>query len=430
MPQEDERGPVTISSLQLENVKRIKAIALKPTPTGLTVIGGRNDQGKTSVLDAIAWALGGERFRPSEPKREGSVTPPYLHVTLSNGLVVERKGRTSELKVVDPEGVRAGQMLLNSFIEQLALDLPRFLDSSAKDKAQILLEIIGVKDELESLDKDETRLYDERTGVGRLRDQKQGAADEMDYVEGAPEEEVSALDLIQRQQAILVKNGENLRLRQRRDKLREELTRVTHDVTELSELLAVTKGKEATLEVEFNTASKSAAQLEDESTSEIERSLSEIEKTNATVRTNASKRQVQAEADGLSSEYERLTSAIEGIRAQKMALLKDAELPLAGLGIEDGELTYNGRKWDAMSSSEQLKVATAIVRCLKPECGFLLMDKLEQMDTRTLEDFAQWVKAQGLQIIATRVSQGDECSVIIEDGYAIEESMGWKKGEL
>ena len=69
---------IKINSLELENVKKIKAVRLTPTQNGLTVIGGRNGQGKTSVLDAIAWALGGDRFRPSAAKREDSVLPPRL----------------------------------------------------------------------------------------------------------------------------------------------------------------------------------------------------------------------------------------------------------------------------------------------------------------------------------------------------------------
>lgn len=74
--------PVKITSLELENVKRIRACAITPTQNGLTVIGGRNNQGKTSVLDAIAWALGGDRHRPSRAVREGSAIPPRLCVKL------------------------------------------------------------------------------------------------------------------------------------------------------------------------------------------------------------------------------------------------------------------------------------------------------------------------------------------------------------
>ena len=72
-----------------------------------------------------------------------------------------------------------------------------------------------------------------------------------------------------------------------------------------------------------------------------------------------------------------------------------------------------------MSGSQQLQVATAIVRKLKPECGFVLIDKLEQMDQLTLQEFGAWLEQEGLQAIATRVSTGDECSILIEDGYSV-----------
>ena len=124
-----------IHSLELENVKKIKAIKLEPTANGLTVIGGKNGQGKTSVLDAIAWALGGEKYRPTQAQRDGSVLPPALSIVMDNGLVVERKGKNADLKVTDPNGQKGGQQLLNEFVEQLALDLPKFMQSSAKEKA-------------------------------------------------------------------------------------------------------------------------------------------------------------------------------------------------------------------------------------------------------------------------------------------------------
>lgn len=64
-------------------------------------------------------------------------------------------------------------------------------------------------------------------------------------------------------------------------------------------------------------------------------------------------------------------------------------------------------------------MATAIVRKLKPECGFVLIDKLEQMDRQTLQEFGAWLEQEGLQAIATRVSTGDECSILIDDGYSV-----------
>ncbi len=122
-------NPIKITRLETENIKRVRSVALAPAETGLTTIGGDNNQGKTSVLDTIAWALGGDRFRPSQAAREGSAIPPHLRVTLSNGIVVERKGENSALTVTDPSGNKAGQQLLNAVIEQLALDLPPCWDA-------------------------------------------------------------------------------------------------------------------------------------------------------------------------------------------------------------------------------------------------------------------------------------------------------------
>lgn len=107
------------------------------------------------------------------------------------------------------------------------------------------------------------------------------------------------------------------------------------------------------------------------------------------------------------------------MRKEKSSLLDNADLPLPGLSVEDGELLYLGQRWDNMSGSQQLIVSVSIVRKLKPDCGFVLMDKLEQMDQSTLKEFGAWLEQEGLQVIATRVSIGEECSIIIEDGYAL-----------
>lgn len=149
---------IKINKLEIENVKRIKAVKLEPTRSGLTIIGGNNGQGKTSVLDSIAWALGGEKYRPSRAQRQDSVIPPNLHIVMSNGLVVERKGKNSSLTVTDPQGNKAGQQLLNTFVEQLALDLPRFLSATPKDKADTLLKIIGVGTQLAELEHKEKEI--------------------------------------------------------------------------------------------------------------------------------------------------------------------------------------------------------------------------------------------------------------------------------
>ena len=408
---------IKINKLEIENVKRVKAVKMEPTANGLTIIGGNNGQGKTSVLDSIAWALGGNKFKPSQAQREGSAIPPNLHIVMSNGLIVERKGKNSDLKVIDPDGNKAGQNLLDSFIDELALNLPKFMQQSSREKASTLLQIIGVGEQLVRLEKEEQDTYNRRHAIGQIADQKEKFAKEQEYYPEAPKDLVSASDLIKEQQEILARNGENQRKRENLVSIQRLHEETTKNVERLKLELSEAETKLANTIQDLVTANKSVENLVDESTAELEKSITEIDEINRKVRANLDKDKAEEDARGYRAEYEELTEALTDIRKRKAALLDNADLPLPGLSVEDGELIYNGFKWDNMSGSDQLKVATAIVRKLNSNCGFVLLDRLEQMDQESLKEFGDWLEVEGLQAIATRVSTGEECSIIIEDGY-------------
>lgn len=422
---------IKINKLEIENVKRVKAVKIEPAANGLTIIGGNNNQGKTSVLDAIAWALGGNSFRPSQAQNNDSVIPPYLHIVLNNGLIVERKGKNSDLKVTDPEGSKGGQQLLNEFVEQLALDLPRFMEAGSKEKADTLLRIIGIGDRLALLEQQEKELYNRRLAIGQIADQKEKFAREQPYYPDAPKEIVSASELIRQQQDILARNGENQRKRENLHKLEQEYQRINDQLADLVK-------RHDAVHADLETARKSAENLMDESTAELERNITSIEDINRKVRANLDKDKAEEDALEYRDQYRQLTEEIANVRKDRTDLLTGADLPLEGLSVEDGELVYKGQKWDNMSGSDRLKVAAAIVRKLNPKCGFVLLDKLEQMDVDTLNEFGAWLEQEGLQAIATRVSTGGECSIIIEDGYVAgagrtepdREKKEWKAGEF
>lgn len=407
---------VKITEFQLENVKRINAVEYEPTENGLTVIGGRNNQGKTSVLDSIAWALGGDRFKPSQAQREGSVIPPYIKITLNNGMIVERKGKNSALKVIDPNGNRGGQQLLNEFIESFALNLPKFLESNSTEKANTLLQIIGVGDKLFELERAEKETYNQRHAIGQIAEQKKKYAAEMVHYNDVPSEFISASDLIKQQQDILLKNAENKKKREHLSELMEKKITLENSLKQCIQ--------------ELEIAQMQAQDLEDISTQEIEESINNIDSINIKIRSNLDKEKAEEDAKHYTDQYVELSAKLESIRNEKKSLLDNANLPLEELSVSQGEILYKGMKWDNMSGSDQLKVATAIVRKLNPECGFVLVDKLEQMDQQTMKEFAQWLESENLQVIATRVSTGDECSIIIEDGYINTQSAEIPKNEV
>lgn len=408
---------IKINSFELENVKRIKAVQLEPSEKGLTIIGGDNAQGKTSVLDAIAWALGGNKYKPSKPTREGSSIPAALKIVLSNGIIVERKGKAGALKVTDPSGLKGTQGLLDSFISEFALDLPKFMQMNDKDKSTTLLKVIGVGDQLDELEQKEKAFYQNRTEIGRIKDRKKKAYENMPVFEEAPEALLDIKELIDQQQKIQKVNADNERIRQEAKNKAMNASYLKKKLDDIEK--EYLKAKEAS-EKAFMEAEEASAELDsliDIDTSSIEEQISSIEEINSKVRANFERKKAYKEYEELQSEYDDYTAALNEVKEQKVKLLDNADLPLEGLSVEEGRLTYLGQNWDNMSGSQQLKVATAICKAINPKCGFVLLDKLEQMDMKTLNEFGSWLEKEGLQAIATRVSQGDECSVIIEDGY-------------
>ena len=80
------------------------------------------------------------------------------------------------------------------------------------------------------------------------------------------------------------------------------------------------------------------------------------------------------------------------------------------------------------------KVEGVYSDCAKAESRLRLCTP-GQVGIKTLQEFGLWLESEGLQAIATRVSTGDECSIIIEDGYVAgqehpqpEQKKEWKAG--
>ena len=418
-----------ITKFELENVKRVRAVEISPSPVGLTTIGGKNCQGKTSILDAITYALGGEKYRPSNLQREGSSAEASIRVTMSNGLVVERSGKNAALKVIDPSGARGGQRLLDSFVEELALNLPKFMAMKNDEKAKVLLSILGIEDQLKAIDAEEKAAYDERTMQGRIADQKEKYAAEMPEWHDVPEEPLTPAALVAESQAIMARNATRANARANLAQMAKQEVAAWEKAKAKDQRIAEIKAMLSQAEKEYADALSAAKAIHDEielanaipidpdeSTAEIERKLAELEEINGKVRANSDKQKAIDDAENARQAYNVLTAKVEEVRAKRRKLLESVKLPLPGLGVENGELVYNGQKWDCMSGMEQIKVAAAIIRQRKPECGFILLDKLEAFDLEQLSALSEWLTENNLQAIATRVSTGEECSIIIEDG--------------
>lgn len=424
----DEKGkaPVSIASLELENVKRVRAVELQPNEKGLTVLGGRNGQGKTSVLDAIAYALGGERMRPDRVTRDGSATPAKMRVELSNGIVCERKGKNSSLTVTDTTGMKGGQRLLDEFIGEFALNLPKFLNMSDREKADYLLKTLGIADQLADADRKVAEANAERTEIGRRAKAARKMAEDSPFHGGVPSETLDVSALLDEQmsahevnQAIEFKRREVEAKRAESERMAAEVERLARELADATERMAIASSRSETVTGELEGLEADLANMEPADEQAAAEAVREAEAVNEMVRQNTARAEMLADADRLDGEYRAAGARVAKAKEERLSLLDGADLPLDGLAVEEGVLRFNGSAWGDMSGSEQLRVATAIVRELKPECGFVLVDKLEQFDPQQLAEFGEWASGQGLQVIGTRVAVDDTCTVVIEDGRVV-----------
>jgi len=415
-----------IISFELENVKRVALVRMAPKNSGLTVIGGKNAAGKTSVLDGIVYALGGEKYRPGNLQRTDGLAPARIRIELSGGIVVERRGKNAALKVTDSTGKRAGQALLNDFIEELALNLPKFLAMRDKDKAEVLLRTLGIGEKLRALDVREKAAYDKRHDFGVVVDQKKKFAAEMKEYADVPEVPVSAAEMIAESQAILGRNAVRAKKRETRATWERYKAEAEAEAGRLEKALQEARNKARKATEELAVIDREPV-TPDESTAELEQRIADIDETNAKVRANLDKARAIADAEDYERRLAPLTDALEAVRKERRELLSGAKMPLADLTVGKNEqgrpvLLYRNQPWDCMSTMERYRVAAAIVRKLKPECGFVLLDGLEAFDTDQMAAFDAWLKAEDLQAICTRVGSSD-CSIVIEDGYAVEEGV-------
>ena len=408
-----------IVRFELENVKKVRLARIAPAKSGLTVIGGANASGKTSILDGIIYALGGEKYRPTALQNDEGVTPARISIELDGGLLVERKGKNAALKVTDKTGKKFGQKLLDSFCEQLALNLPKFLVMRDEEKASILLKTLGIEDKLAEIDKRETAAYNKRHDYGVIADQKMKFAREAREYPEAGTELVDVSELTKQAAEMAERNNERA-MKRHRAKLAGDQAKEKRDEAERLKL----KLAETIHEAERLEALSTAEVEADEDPATIMEQIKEAETTNSKVRTNLDKELAVQEAERCKAEYAELTAAVEAIRAERDSLLFGTAMPLPELTIGKNNagkpiLLYNGKAWDCTSTSEQYKVAVAIVQKLKPECKFVLLDRLESFDKAEMAKLDQWLQERGLQAICTRVGS-DDASIIIEDGYCVD----------
>lgn len=428
-----------IIHLRAENVKRLKAVEITPDPDDpLVIIGGRNAQGKTSVLDAIWLALcGGKASRQIDmPVRAGTDQAEVI-VDLGD-YVVTRKWRDNETTSLTVTSTRDGaklsspQQLLDRIVGAVTFDPLAFVRGTPTHQ-RLALEAVAAKFtefDFIAADRERREWYDARTDVAREArsvaarlDQwvpppvdtdmtvadaqiaSQRALDAMQTWERAKAQTVAADRAVETAEANVEAQTETVQ--QLEAKL--ALARTRH--MELQQTLADSRfNREMAYEfadsLEDPVAEFAAAQELIETASRADQA-----------RSDRVARNLEAERfSALTFEVSECTSKIEAIDIARRAALAAAKLPVEGLDVGDDGVTIAGIPFGQASAAEQLKVAMAVAMAGNPDVRVIRIMDGSLLDEDSMMAIADLATTHDFQVWVERVGDGD-ASVVIEDGW-------------
>lgn len=400
-----------IISLEVENLKRIKAIRIKPSGNAI-VIGGENDQGKSSALDAIEYLFAGKRAQCEAPVRDGK--KKAIIVGELEDLVVKRtinfNGGTY-LTVTNKDGAsrKSPQTILDQFIGALSFDPLAFTKMDKKAQVETLKKLVGL-DFTEHDEKIEDLLEKRRTLKYKARD-LQGKYNDMPEYPEVPEEELSISDLLNELGDIQAKN---LEIKQ---KLRE-YNAAKDRFDNAAAALITAKENFENAEKEYFELKATCENVELISEEPIRGKIAVAEKINKQIRDNKEAQAVKKEWDESLKKVDDYSEKIKEISAAKDEALKKVIFPIEGLSFDESGVTYNGLPFsdDQIGSAARLKVSVAMGLALNPKLKVLLIRDGSLLDENSLKTIAEMASKEDAQLWIERVGKGKECQVIIEDG--------------
>lgn len=404
-----------IIELSAENVKRLKAVRIKPDGS-IVQITGRNAQGKSSVLDAIAMALGGKDQAPTKPIRSGATKARI--VCKLDDLVVTRTftegGGT--LTVTGADGVKmpSPQAMLDKLVGKLSFDPLAFSRMDAKRQLETLRGLVGL--DTTELDQKRSALYDERTEANRELKSMQAQLDAAPYHADAPESELSVADLIQQLDTANRKN-------QLRDALRSSIESQASAIEQKRQRIEALESELAGLREQLaacvsnigsdKTKYEQSALVD---VAPIRDQINNADRINRQVRENRQHAELEKKLDRVRTEANGLTEAIEWVDQEKQRLLTAAKFPVPGLSFSDSGVLFNGIPFEQASSAEQLRVSVAMGLAMNPELRVLLIRDGSLLDSESLALIAEMAEQADAQVWLERVSDGEQTGIVIEDG--------------
>lgn len=419
-----------IIELRSENVKKVRAVQIRPDGAVVT-IKGNNGAGKTSVLDSIAYALGGQHLQPPMVIREGE---SRAKVSLDLGeLTVERRwtksGSTLTVKSRDGALFPSPQKMLDGLVGKLSFDPLSFLRLEPKAQAEALRKLVGL--DFTDLDRMRAQTFEKRTAVNRDAEAVRIEISANPIPEGTPTEAVDVSALLDQQaqlQRVAAANEEVRReARAACDRTvdrRMAVARAIQRVEEIEAALEKAKLERDACSValvgaaeEESRCREAVAKIVEPDLAGVRAKIANAAATNAAVERRAIREKRGARLAALLGQAEQLTAELATVDREKAEALAGAKFPVPGLAFGDDGITLRGIPLVQASAAEQLRVSLAMGLALNPKLKVILIRDGSLLDEKSLAVVGEMAEAAGAQVWLERVGKGGEVGVVIEDGH-------------
>lgn len=416
-----------IVEFRAENVKKLKVVVIHPKGP-LVQLTGSNGSGKTSVLDSILYALAGTEDLPSQPIRKGADKGGVL-IDLGDLRVMRKFTPTGNVLIVEGkkgERYQKPQQMLDKLFGNLTFDPLAFTRMKTKDQADALRSLVRMDVDIDEIDNQIKAEYDERTIANRAIKGLQAQVDAISVVAELPEKPIDITKLITDLEQAGTKNADIvLRKQELNQSLNDNARRIKEAEAQIAEAAdlerraaEVRKNAQETLTL----AGKLAKTLEAEEFPEaidtvaLRESIENARATNSQIARRTEKEKLQAELDEKNEYVTQLETSMEERKAKKATAIAEANMPVEGLGFENGEVMYMGLPLNQASGAEQLRVSCAIAMASNPEVRIIRITDGSLLDDTSLELIKQMAIAKDYQIWIERVDTSGKIGIVMEDG--------------
>jgi hypothetical protein len=422
--------------LRVSNFQRVRAVAIRPDGH-LVTIAGRNDQGKTSLLQSIFVLLAGQAAAPPRPIRDGEeecrLYGDFGEIKVTRTFHRTEGGDvTMSLKVTEGDGKpisKKPQAFLDSLLGAFAFDPLAFAKAKSKEQFDLLKKLVPGID-FDAIAGQRKQLFEARTEINRKADQAKKAAGAIQLPPGSIPKEIDVSKKLAELEETNKRNAaiEPERLRRTAmaaevQALRDAAQRSLNEAAELEKRVAALRTTAAQHGAAADAAeidiSKLPALPTPVDTAPINAEIARANEVKQTRARFAERVRLEDEAEENDAQAAELTRQIEHLDQQKIAAVAAAKMPVKGLGFGEDEILLNGIPFVQAGTRVKIMTSAMIGMALNPKLRVMTIDEGSELDQDGLALLEKLATENDYTVIIAKVDERGANGLVMEDGSLV-----------